>query len=495
MVKFLKNITSKGIISGMTAHEEKGVIISNYIILIAAAVSFVRIFMFYINGDTVHSSISLIASILFVFAYFMNIYHHFDFAKYFILFTGNAAILMKELMSGGTSNQLYIVIASYGVVFLLFSIKDRVKIILALLIPTTTLILSVFFTNIIAEPVILEPDIQIKEKFFGALSAAVIIVLVIAYFVKKSTDNELRLIQSNDLLKAYNDEMSIQKNIIEDQNVELAQINDDLIAQKHIIEEQHTSLTSSIEYARNIQSVILPSKDTLDRMFPNNFLLFKPKDVVSGDFYWFADTEDWKFIAVVDCTGHGVPGAIMSMIGNDLLNQIVLLQGISSPSEILKRLHYGVRSTLKQDTNESRQMDGMEVCIIAFDKHQPTAIFAGAKRPLRIVGFNSGVKEYSEIRGDKHSIGGHQKEVDRFFTNHQINLQNRELIFYLSTDGYADQMDENAQKYSTKRFVTLLESISDKPMEEQNQILENEFNSHKGSRNQIDDVTILGVRL
>jgi serine phosphatase RsbU (regulator of sigma subunit) len=154
-----------------------------------------------------------------------------------------------------------------------------------------------------------------------------------------------------------------------------------------------------------------------------------------------------------------------------------------------------VRSTLKQDTNESRQMDGMEVCIIAFDKHQPNAIFAGAKRPLRFVNLDKSERELVEIRGDKQSIGGHQKEVDRFFTNHNINLQDKELIFYLSTDGYADQMDENAKKYSTNRFVSLLESISDKPMEEQNQILEYEFNSHKGSRNQIDDVTILGVRI
>jgi len=473
-IAFIKNITTKGVKPGMTAHEEKGVIITNYILLLATGVAFFRIFLFLFTSDLFHSLMSVISTLLFLFAYYMNTKQYYDFAKFFLMVSGTLAPLLKELMSGGTGNQHFLIIASYGVVFLLFSLKDKVKLIIALLMPTTSIIITVFFSNIISEPVILSPETIKMEKFFGIMSASVIIVLVIWYFVKQSTNSELKLISTNNLLQQFNNEIS---------------------EQKALIEEQHRALTASIQYAKDIQSVILPSKSELNNLFPDNMIFYRPKDVVSGDFYWFADTADWRFIAVVDCTGHGVPGAFMSMIGNDLLNQIVILQGISQPSEILKLLHEGVRTTLKQDVDDSRQMDGMEVCLLAFDKKKNLLVFAGAKRPLWIIRFENGEKKFVELKGDKHSIGGRQKEEERIFTDYKLEFDSQTLMLYLTTDGFADQMNVRGKKFGSKRFSELLHSIAHKSLPEQFKMLNSELATHQGDKHQIDDITILGVRV
>ena len=471
---FIKNITTKGVKPGMTAHEEKGVIITNYILLLASGVAFLRIFLFLYTSDLYHSLISLISTILFLFAYYMNTKQYYDFAKFFLMVAGTAAPLIKELMSGGTGNQHFLTIASFGVVFLLFSLKDKVKLIIALMLPTLSIIITSFFSNIISEPIILSPETMKMEKFFGVMSASIIIVFVIWYFVKQSANSELKLISSNNLLQKFNNEIS---------------------EQKALIEEQHRALTASIQYAKDIQSVILPSKIELNALFPDNMIFYKPKDVVSGDFYWFAETRDWRFIAVVDCTGHGVPGAFMSMIGNDLLNQIVILQGITKPSEILRMLHEGVRTTLKQDVQDSRQMDGMEVCLLAFDKKQRKAVFSGAKRPLWIIRFENGRKNFAEIKGDKHSIGGRQKEEERSFTDYNLDFDDESLMLYLTTDGFADQMNEFGKKYGSKHFTVLLNSIAEKPLPEQYKILNSELAAQQGTKHQIDDITIIGIKI
>lgn len=471
---FIKNITTKGVKPGMTAHEEKGVIITNYILLLASGVAFLRIFLFLYTSDFYHSAISAISTVLFLFAYYMNTKQYYDFAKYFLMVAGTAAPLIKELMSGGTGNQHFLTIASFGVVFLLFSLKDKVKLIIALMLPTSSIIITTFFPNIISEPIILSAETMKMEKFFGVMSASIIIVFVIWYFVKQSANSELKLISSNDLLQKFNNEIS---------------------EQKALIEEQHKALTASIQYAKDIQSVILPSKLELSNLFPDNMIFYRPKDVVSGDFYWFAETKDWRFIAVVDCTGHGVPGAFMSMIGNDLLSQIVILQGITKPSAILKLLHEGVRTTLKQDVDDSRQMDGMEVCLLAFDKNQSLLVFAGAKRPLWIVQVKNGEKKFRELKGDKYSIGGRQKEDERVFTDYVTEFKDQTLTLYLTTDGFADQMNVRGKKYGSKRFKELLYTIADKPLREQYNLLNSELAAHQGDKHQIDDITIIGVRI
>ena len=486
-LQFIKKITSKGIKPGMTLHDEKGVIIANYILLLAAVVSFGRIFMFYIYDDTLFSIISVFACSFFLFAYYMNTKQYYDFAKFTTIIAGNSAILIKELVSGGTSNQLYLMIASYGIVLMLFSIKDKTKIIVAFMMPTISIIVSIFFVNIIAEPLILEPHVVIMEKLFGVASAVVIIVLVIWYFVKQSTENELKLIQTNDLLQNFNDEISEQKSLIEVQFLELEQINHDLMIQKRIIEEQHTELTASVNYASTIQNAILPWESTLKNAFSDILIFYKPKDIVSGDSFWFQEVDGIKFLAVIDCTGHGIPGAMLTVIASTALDDAVLGKHLNDTSQILTYMNKKVTEVLNQRLAENKIRDGMEVALIAI--HQDKVQFSGAGRPLY---YKSTTFEI--VKTDNRGIAGQTDNDEYQFSAVDIEKSNN-LMLYLTSDGFADQMNEYSKKYSTKRFVALLDSISEKPISEQNEILENEFNSHKGGRSQIDDVTILGVRV
>ena len=259
------------------------------------------------------------------------------------------------------------------------------------------------------------------------------------------------------------------------------------------IEVKNKDITDSINYARRIQTAILPSIENLQKQLSNSFIIYKPKDIVSGDFYWFAEKDNRLIVAIADCTGHGVPGAFMSMVGNDILTQIVIEKGITKPNMILTALHEGVKKSLKQDTNASDTKDGMDIAIVSFDKKNYSNVeFAGALRPLWLV--KNGTKEIIEYKADKHSIGGAYSDDARAFTNHELNLDNGDS-FYLSTDGYADQFGgEQGKKMMTKNMKELLISIHSKPMSEQKVILENNFQSWKANREQVDDVLVFGVR-
>lgn len=215
MKSFVVQLTKKGIKSGMNATEQKRIIITNYILFVASIVAFGRIYLFYVSGDVYYSLISLSSSLLFLFAYYLNIKGYFDYAKFTLLIVGNAAVLFKELASGGLGNQMFLIIASFSVIFLLFDVKEKFKLITALMIPTISTIIAVFFPNIISEPLQIEHHTMLLEKFFGVVSAIVIIVLVTWYFVKKSYDAETGLIESNEKLKKLNSEISIQKEKIE----------------------------------------------------------------------------------------------------------------------------------------------------------------------------------------------------------------------------------------------------------------------------------------
>ncbi|MDW8335327.1 MAG: SpoIIE family protein phosphatase, partial [Bacteroidia bacterium] len=173
---------------------------------------------------------------------------------------------------------------------------------------------------------------------------------------------------------------------------------------------------------------ILPSNKLLDEYFDDYFVLYKPKDVVSGDFYWFAKTIDRVFIAVVDCTGHGVPGAFMSLIGYNLLNTIVLRQNILEPGKILSELHRQVRHALKQDQDGSKSKDGMDVALLSIELYQNKFYFAGAFRPLFFV--HRG--EFTTIDGDKMSIGGEQLEEERNFSTHTFEYEPGDLVYIFS---------------------------------------------------------------
>jgi serine phosphatase RsbU (regulator of sigma subunit) len=288
--------------------------------------------------------------------------------------------------------------------------------------------------------------------------------------------------------------LSAQKREIDEKNDELKSINEeltntlDLVArQKQDIEVQNNSIMASISCAKRIQSAMLPLETEIKRHLPDSFILFKPKDVVSGDFYWFANINGLTILAAADCTGHGVPGAFMSLIGNDLLNNIVLNQLISSPEQILDALHEGVRNALRQHESDSRE--GMDIAICCIDHLQREVLYAGAMNPLYYA--HSG-EELCEIKADKISLGGDGFRKQRSsYTLHRIDIS-KPTTFYLCSDGFQDQFGgERNKKYMSKRFRELLYSASLYPMAQQQALLENELQQWMGNNRQVDDILVV----
>lgn len=274
----------------------------------------------------------------------------------------------------------------------------------------------------------------------------------------------------------------------EKEKVEL--VNFEVSRQNVIIEHKNKDITDSINYAKRIQEALLPALEGVEKGFTEAFVLFKPKDIVSGDFYWFASRGNKRFIAACDCTGHGVPGAFMSMIGNNLLNQIILENKVEQPGEILKQLNNGIKFAFNRgEESQNNRNDGMDIVLCVFDVETKKLEYAGAQRPLYYV--RNGVLE--EIKGTKNPIGG-ITPIDFAYKNNEIDTLPGDAI-YMSSDGYADQFGgENGKKFMTKQFKELILKIKNLSLVEQKHALDNNIVSWMGHHEQIDDVLVIGVK-
>ena len=267
----------------------------------------------------------------------------------------------------------------------------------------------------------------------------------------------------------------------------------------HRIEEQHHEIIDSIEYAQRIQSSILPIKETIEKAFPQSFILFKPKDIISGDFYWFQEIEGKKYIAACDCTGHGVPGALMSMVATDMLNDALV--HTKKVDEILALTNRSIKTALKQSNDDDSTRDGMDLALCCFDDQTNILKYAGAYRPLWLIRFTHAEQreasknryELIEFKATKAAIGGHTEDNQVFQLN-EIQLQKGDTI-YLSSDGYADQFSPADKKLMTKRFKEILLSIQHLSMPEQEKYLAQFIAEWRGSMEQTDDVLVIGVRV
>lgn len=257
------------------------------------------------------------------------------------------------------------------------------------------------------------------------------------------------------------------------------------------IEEHNKSVKDSINYAKLIQEAMLPEKHILTRSFAHSFVIYRAKDIVSGDFYWFSERDGKLLLAVADCTGHGVPGALMSMVGNGLLNEIVNVKGVTRPNEILNKMNRGLRKALKQDIGENQQGDGMDLALCVIDKKNHTIEFAGANRHLLY--FRQ--MEFELIKGNKHGIGGLHTASELEFTNHTIPYQEGD-IFYMYTDGYADQFGgKKIKRMMTRNLIKLLKYTLSFGIAEQEQLLIKWLENWQGNQPQTDDILLLGVQL
>ncbi|MCU0391156.1 MAG: SpoIIE family protein phosphatase [Thermoflexibacter sp.] len=348
---------------------------------------------------------------------------------------------------------------------------------------------------------------NINYAFFSTIGLYIVIFFIFAFFITQSlslpisnlSDSINAVIDSN--FDKNNQVIEIQSQdeiggLAKDFQYMLSKVQESIEvikAKSDKIEEKQKLLMKSLEYAKQIQNAILPDDEDLNNCFAEYFALYLPKDVVSGDFYWINRRNDKLFVAMVDCTGHGVPGAFMSMIGHTLLNKIVTQSKIYDPAIILEVLHLEVKEALKQENHKND--DGMDValCLIESDENNPKyckLTFAGAKSKL----FYTQHGELRELRGTKRSIGGGRKSELRPFENQEVILKDSEII-YLFTDGLIDQQNEEGEKYGKSRLKDFLDEINHLPLQEQYGTILVEVNNFAKNQIQRDDITLLGFRI
>jgi len=345
-------------------------------------------------------------------------------------------------------------------------------------------------------------DFNQKFIIFLLIGTVMLVLLFVYYRVSRRMFHQKEQLEiQKTKLEEHVKVINLKNNEMKEANEEIRIKNEALEIQKGEIEQQNLHITASITYARRIQRAMLPRAKEIQRVFPDSFVLFKPRDIVSGDFYWFyhPDSESSEtivapenqhkaVIAAIDCTGHGVPGAFMSMVGDSLLNQIVKLQRIFSPDQILSELSSGVISTLKQDENKNR--DGMDLGLCVVDYKRKVLEFAGAKNSLVYVQNN----ELFELRGDKMSIGG-LKAKNIKFNKQTLNIE-KSTVCYLFSDGYQDQFGGNHnRKFMKKQLHQLLLRIHKEPFHIQRDILEDTIEAWRNGQRQIDDILLIGFKV
>lgn len=295
------------------------------------------------------------------------------------------------------------------------------------------------------------------------------------------------------IVKAYTKKLIRDKQklelIVEERTSEIREQSKLIVLKNQEIMEKNQSITDSIKYAWLIQMAMLPLKEKIDNALPVNFILFRPKDIVSGDYYWFAETDKKIIITAADCTGHGVPGAFMSMIGSQILTEIVS-EGITAADEILTNQNQRIRKALKQDTTENH--DGMDMALCSIDKETKIVEYAGAKNPLIYIQND----EITTIKADKQAIGGDQIEENFHFKKHEVQADGN-TWFYMFSDGYEDQFGgPDQKKFKIKNLRELIFKIHNEPPETQREILNTTIEDWIGKDGeQTDDIILMGFRL
>lgn len=289
------------------------------------------------------------------------------------------------------------------------------------------------------------------------------------------------------------DELGQRERVLE---MKVIERTEEVVRQKEEVERQsrkvvelYKNVTDSIRYAKRLQESILPPEKRIRELLPDSFVYYRPKDIVSGDFYWFEKVDDRIVFAAVDCTGHGVPGAFMSLIGHNGLNQAVKERGRSRPSEVLKDLNRIAFDALHKDRDQYLVRDGMDMALCSFDPQRMVLEYAGANCPLYLVRG----KEVLQFAPDKSAIGSFDLN-GQSFTDHRIKLQPGDMV-YIFSDGYADQFGgEKGKKFLYRRFRELLLEISEQPVQRQRGMLQEAFNGWRGGHEQVDDILVIGMR-
>ncbi|MFH2094840.1 MAG: SpoIIE family protein phosphatase, partial [Bacteroidota bacterium] len=299
------------------------------------------------------------------------------------------------------------------------------------------------------------------------------------------------ILMKNETLMQQKEEIEAQRDFVMMQGDKIARQRHKIQQQRDFVTKQKEEVEASIQYAKKIQHALLPPEEYLHNSLPEHFILFRPRDIVSGDFYWATEKEGKLVIVASDCTGHGVPGAFMSMLGVAFLNEIVNKMENIHAGIILDNLRDIVIHSLHQTGKFGESQDGMDIALCVLDLSSRRLEYAGAYNPLYMI--RDG--ELIEFKADKMPIGYYHAAGDKLFTTNEIELQEKDRL-YIFSDGFADQFGgPNGKKYKYSRFKELLLEIHEKPMIEQRQILDKTFIDWKNKHDQIDDVVVVGVRV
>jgi ligand-binding sensor domain-containing protein/serine phosphatase RsbU (regulator of sigma subunit)/ABC-type amino acid transport substrate-binding protein len=332
------------------------------------------------------------------------------------------------------------------------------------------------------------------------LSIAILILAYLFYIIRIRAINaqknrlEQQVKERTRELEMANTEIESQKEEIAAQRDEVEAQRDDLKTQRDMVILQKNEIIESINYAQRIQAAMLPPEPYLYELLDEAFVLFKPKDIIGGDFYWVKQLNQYVILVAADCTGHGIPGALMSMLGMSFLNEIVQTREITKPSRVLDELRDQIKRTLRQHGQPDETKDGIEMAICVLDKRKRIMQFAGAYNPLYLLQDENGVPQLKEIKGDRMPVGYFQGRP-KPFVNHEIKLEIGDT-FYIFSDGFIDQKGGKAnRKFMSKHFKNLLLKIHDHPLYEQKNILSQTLDNWMDGHDQIDDILIIGGRV
>jgi serine phosphatase RsbU (regulator of sigma subunit)/tetratricopeptide (TPR) repeat protein len=328
-------------------------------------------------------------------------------------------------------------------------------------------------SQLIAKDARIQQQKILRNALIGGLAAIAMIIVVIAMAYRQKKKDNKKIMEKNEQILEANEEL---KQLIETTS------------------RQNDEIISSIVYAQKIQSAILPPEAYINELLNENFIFYKPKEIVSGDFYWIKQVMNYIILGSADCTGHGVPGAFMSILGISYLNEIVQSREVTQPNQILNELRKDIKQSLRQSGKKEESRDGIDIALCVIDKKKNILQFSGAHNPLYLIRDNNGESELEEIKADPMPVGVHFL-ADKSFTNHEVKLEIGDT-FYIFSDGYADQNGgQNNYSYTREKFKKLLLDIHDRPMYEQKEILEQTLKDWMGDRSQRDDILVIGVRV
>lgn len=456
----LKQLINQGIKPGLPFHEQKKIRLTNSFALVGIViVTFFLITAIFFPvdknlqaGDIFSQSINFLMSFL---VYFLTARHKYYLSRVILvlwlpLFLSAVALFFGMQM---TASYISIIPTALLVIFLFDTKKEIIFFYLYCF--------AVFLFVALNEKFVFIPKIPIELENYGPVY---FFECVMAFFFLYVIGSSFK-----------SEHMQYQQTILH-KNQEL--------------ETQKQDIVASINYAKRIQTAVLPQEETIARNLPLSFILYKPKDIVSGDFYWFHEIDKDNCILVcADCTGHGVPGAFMTVIASSLLNQTVIDNKIYDPSDILMEVNSLLNMTLKQDKERLGVQDGMDLSLVKIDKAARELTITSAKRPVVFI-HN---KQMQEFKGSKYSIGG-IREGEKKFEEITLKYQEEDMLYFF-TDGYHDQFGgEKGKKYSSKRLKEFLFSIHQESIPAQKEKLISEMSSWMGELEQVDDMCVVGIR-